>query len=297
MKSNIFAILICLMAYFCFDLMAVHVRFLSQRYNPQELSLYRNVFGVIPAILYLAYERQLTFRLSDYRIDKWRLAVGRGLLVAIAQLLSYTALIHLELATVSALGQTIATFVVLLAIILYSEKIGIWRWSAVIIGFVGAVMIIKPGSDVFTWQALLPVGAAFCYAASTVTLRSFDKAISSAILYLYSAFAAAFGALVLAVGTTKFSPIHSYLDVMIILSMSFCGGFGVLFLMYAFRNAPSSLLAPFSYFGILNALLLGYLFFGELPIQKLFPGVIFIMASGLVIVWRERQAERQLRSD
>ena len=84
--------------------------------------MYRNVFGVIPAILYLAYERQLTFRLSDYRIDKWRLAVGRGLLVAIAQLLSYTALIHLELATVSALGQTIATFVVLLAIILFSRS-------------------------------------------------------------------------------------------------------------------------------------------------------------------------------
>ena len=137
--------------------------------------MYRNIFGIIPAILYLAYERQLTLRLSDYRIDKWRLAVVRGLLVAIAQLLLYTALMQLELATVSALGQTIATFVVLLAIILYSEKIGVWRWSAVIIGFVGAFMIIRPGSDVFTWQALLPVGAAFCYAASTVTLRSFDK--------------------------------------------------------------------------------------------------------------------------
>ena len=297
MKSNIFAISICLIAYFCFDLMAVHVRFLSQRYNPQELSLYRNVLGVIPAILYLAYERQLTFRLRDYRIDKWRLAVGRGLLVAIAQLLLYTALMQLELATVSALGQTIATFVVLLAIILYSEKIGVWRWSAVIIGFVGALMIIRPGSDVFTWQALLPVGAAFCYAASTVTLRSFDNSISSAILYFYSAFSAAFGALILAIGTTNFSPIHSYFDVIIILSMSFCGGFGVLFLMYAFRNAPSSVLAPFSYFGILNALLLGYLFFGELPIQKLFPGVILIITSGLVIVWRERQAKRLLRSD
>ena len=181
MKSNIFAISICLTAYFCFDLMAVHVRFLSQRYNPQELSLYRNVLGVIPAILYLTFERQLTFRLRDYRITKWRLAIGRGLLVAVAQLLLYTALMQLELATVSALGQTIATFVVLLAIILYSEKIGVWRWSAVIIGFIGALLIVRPGSDVFTWNALLPIGAAFCYAASTVTLRSFDKTISSAI--------------------------------------------------------------------------------------------------------------------
>jgi drug/metabolite transporter (DMT)-like permease len=76
--------------------MAVHVRFLSSRYNPQELSLYRNVLGVIPAILYLAYERQLTFRWADYRLKKWRLAVGRGLLIAIAQLMLYSSLMRLE---------------------------------------------------------------------------------------------------------------------------------------------------------------------------------------------------------
>ena len=248
MNTNLRAILICLVAYFCFDLMAVHVRFLSERYNPQELSLYRNVLGVIPALLFLAYERQLTFRLREYRIAKWRLAIGRGLLIAVAQLLLYSALMRLELATVSALGQTVATFVVLLAIVLYSEKIGIWRWGAVLVGFLGAVLIIQPGSDVFTWQALLPVGAAFCYAASTITLRSFDKSVSNAILYMYSAIAAAFGALFLALGMTDFSPIHSYFDILIILSMSFLGGFGVVFLMYAFRNAPSSVLAPFSYF-------------------------------------------------
>ena len=291
MNTNIRAILICLVAYFCFDLMAVHVRFLSGRYNPQELSLYRNVLGVIPALLFLAYERQLTFRLREYRIAQWRLAIGRGLLIAVAQLMFYSALMRLELATVSALGQTAAIFVVLLAITLYSEKIGIWRWCAVIFGFLGAVIIIQPGSDVFTWQALLPVGAAFCYAASSVTLRSFDKSVSNAILFMYSAIAAAFGALVLAIFTTEFSAIFSYFDILIILNMSFLGGFGVVFLMYAFRNAPSSVLAPFSYFGILNAFVLGWVFFGEFPVQKLFPGVLFIVTSGLVIVWRERHAK------
>ena len=149
--------------------MAVHVRFLSSHYNPQELSLYRNVLGVIPAILYLAYERQLTLRLAEYRLIKWRLAIGRGLLIAVAQLMLYSALMQLELATVSALGQTIAIFVVLLAIVIYAEKIGIWRWGAVIVGLftnLRAILIIIRfsrllGSDVFTWNALLPIGAAF----------------------------------------------------------------------------------------------------------------------------------------
>ena len=291
MNTNIRAIFICLVAYLCFDLMAVHVRVLSERYNPQELSLYRNILGVFPAVLFLAYERQLTFRLREYRITKWRLAVGRGLLIAVAQLLLYSALMRLELATVSTLGQTVATFVVLLAIMLYSEKVGVWRWGALLVGLLGAIIIIKPGSDVFTWEALLPVGAAFCYATSTVTLRSFDKSVSNAILFTYSAIAAAFGAVVLAIGTTEFSPIRSFVDVLIITSMSFLGGFGVVFLMYAFRNAPSSVLAPFSYFGILNAFFLGWIFFGEFPIERLFPGVLLIVASGLVIVWRERYAK------
>ena len=292
MNSNIRAILICLIGYFCFDLMAVHVRFLSARYSPQELSVYRNILGIIPAILFLAYERELTFKLHYYQIPRWRLAFGRGLMVAVAQFFFYSALARLELATVSALGQTAATFIVLLAIALYGEKVGVWRWSAIAIGLLGAVIIVRPGSDVFSWSAILPICAAFCYASATVTMRSFDKSVSNAVLFLYSAVAAACGALILAAGTVEFSPIQSNLDVLIIFSMSFCGGFGVVFWMYAFRNAASSVLAPFSYFGILNAFLLGWIFFGEFPIQRLFPGVLLIVFSGLIIIWRERQALR-----
>jgi len=289
MTTNIRAILVCLLAYLCFDLMSVHVRILSVRYSPQELSVYRNVLGVLPSILLLIYTRKLSFDIKDYKIKKWKLAFGRGLLVALAQLLFYTALADLELATVSALGQTNTIFIVLIAVIFYGEKVGAWRWSAVIIGFGGAVWIMQPGSNMFTWTAALPIGAAFCYAASMVTLRSFDVSISSAIIYLYSSVAAALGAILLATGTTDFSPIQSMSDALLIFSMSLCGGFGVVFLMYAFRQAPASVLAPFSYFGILTAFGLGWIVFDELPLDKLFPGVILIILSGLTILWREER--------
>ncbi|MDB2689937.1 DMT family transporter [Planktomarina temperata] len=289
MTTNIRAILVCLLAYLCFDLMSVHVRILSASYSPQELSVYRNVLGVLPSILLLMYTRELSFDIKDYKIKKWKLAFGRGLLVALAQLLFYTALADLELATVSALGQTNAIFIVLIAVIFYGEKVGAWRWSAVIIGFGGAVWIMQPGSNMFTWTAALPIGAAFCYTASMVTLRSFDVSISSAIIYLYSSIAAALGAILLATGTIDFSPIQSMSDALLILSMSLCGGFGVVFLMYAFRQAPASVLAPFSYFGILTAFGLGWIVFDELPLDKLFPGVILIILSGLTILWREER--------
>ena len=291
MIQSVRAILICLIAYLCFDLMSIHVRYLSVRYSAQELSVYRNILGILPSIILLAYTRELSMKPSDYKLVQWKLALFRGFVVAIAQLLFYTALGQLELATVSALGQTNALFVVLLAIIMYREQVGIWRWGAVVIGFIGALWIVRPGSDVFSWIALFPIGAAFCYAFSVVSLRSFDRSISNSILYLYSAFAAAIGAIFFALFTNSFSPILSLFDAGLILSMSICGGFGVIFLMIAYRQADATVLAPFSYFGILTAFFFGWLLFGELPIDKLFPGVILIIGSGLLILWREQRAK------
>ena len=289
MTSNVRAILICLLAYLCFDLMAVHVRILSTYYSPQELSVYRNVLGVLPTVGLLAYNRDLRFELNAYKIKRWKLALARGFFVALAQLLFYTALANLELATVSALGQTNALFVVLIAIIIYKEPVGFWRWGAITIGFTGALLIVRPDSDVFTWTALMPIGAAFFYASSMVTLRSFDKSISSSVLYLYSATSAAVGAIAIAAITIDFSPIQSFKDGTLIFSMSICGSFGVIFLMYAFRNAPAAVLAPFSYFGIITAFCFGWFIFGEFPIDTLFPGIFLIVLSGLTILWREQR--------
>tara|TARA_B100001173_G_C15807186_1_gene470320 strand:- start:487 stop:711 length:225 start_codon:yes stop_codon:yes gene_type:complete len=70
--------------------------------------------------------------------------------------------------------------------------------------------------------------------------------------------------------------------------MSLCGGFGVVFLMVAYRSAPAAVLAPFSFFGILNAYALGWFIFGEAPIDDLFPGALLIIGSGLIIIWREQ---------
>ncbi|MDC0346081.1 hypothetical protein OAM99_05355 [Planktomarina sp.] len=93
----------------------------------------------------------------------------------------------------------------------------------------------------------------------------------------------------MASGTTDFSTIQSKSNLFLIFSMSLCRGFGVVFLMYAFRQSPASMLAPFSYFGILTAFGLGWVIFDELPLDKLFPGVILITLSGLTILWREER--------
>ena len=288
---NFKAIGFCLIAIMLFDLMAVQVRYLSQYFSVQELSVYRNILGVLPSILILIYNKEFTLKLENYKIPQWKLALVRGLFVAVAQYLFYTALSNLELATVSALAQTNALFVVILAVLIYKEVVKLWRWFAVVLGFLGAILIIGPGSDSFSLSGFFPVGAAFCYAVSMVTLRSFDKSTSTSILYLYSAVAAAISAIIYALITIEFSAITNYSHLMILISMSMCGGFGVVFLMVAYRSAPAALLAPFSFFGILNAYALGWLIFGEAPIDELFPGALLIIGSGLIIIWREQRSK------
>ena len=86
--------------------MAVQVRYLSNYFSVQELSVYRNILGVLPSILLLIYNKEFTLKLENYKIPQWKLAFIRGLFVAVAQYLFYTSLSNLELATVSALGQT-----------------------------------------------------------------------------------------------------------------------------------------------------------------------------------------------
>jgi drug/metabolite transporter (DMT)-like permease len=274
----------------CFDMMSVFIRILLTDFSAQELSAYRNVIGAIPSLLLLLYTRELRFNGPSLVIKQWRLALLRGLSIALAQLCFYSAIGHMELATVSTLGQTNAFFVVILSVIIMGEKVGIWRWTALFLGFLGALLILNPGDDAFSIYALLPIGAAFFYSFTIATLPKFDKSISNGLLYLYSSVAAGIAAVILAFYMTDFSPINSFREFFLIFTMSIFGGIGVLFLMLAYRMISPSALAPFVYFGILTAFLFGWIFFGEFPIETLFPGAFLIVGAGVLVIWRENKA-------
>jgi len=276
-----------LIAILFFDAMSIAARFLLDRYSAQELSVYRNVLGVLPSLIVLIWTGELRLRGSNLKMRQWKLAVSRGLVVALAQVFFFAALGLLEYATVATLMFTNALFLVALSVPVLREKVGFWRWGAVLTGFAGVLLILRPGSDTFSLAALLPVAAAFCYAVAGLFARKIDRDVSTSLLYLYSAAAAAVGALILAISTIEFTQITSLKDAGLILCMGFSGGCGVLAITLGYRTVPPSIVAPFQYFGLLTALAIGYLFFNELPVETLFPGVFFILASGLLILWRE----------
>ncbi|HUF88323.1 MAG TPA: DMT family transporter, partial [Thermohalobaculum sp.] len=227
------------------------------------------------------------------RIRQWRLAWARGGFVALAQFLFYLSLARLEFATASTITFSMSLFIVAFSVPLLGERVGPVRWTAVLIGFVGVVWVMQPGSDAFSLDALLPLGAAVGYALTSVTARLFDGAVPTALINLYANTAALAGAVILTLATGGFSPVASAGDLGWIAAMGTFGGCGVLCLIISFRMTEPSNLAPFNYFGIPFAFALGWLIFDEAPFGRLFPGALLIVGSGLMIVWRERQLRRR----
>jgi drug/metabolite transporter (DMT)-like permease len=291
-KSPLFnAIAIILLAIFLFDVMGAIIKHLGTRYPAQQLSMLRNVFGLIPSVLVLFYSSSWREAGRPVRLVQWKLAIARGGFVAIAQFCFYLSLIHMEFATASTIAFSGALFVTLLSVPILGHRVGIWRWSAVGVGFVGIVLVMRPDTDSFNVYALLPACAALGYAASSVTAQLFDKSVPTALINLYALAGALTGAVMLVVFTGGYVEVTTYQDWLWLLAMGVAGGSAVFCLVSAYRLTAPSNLAPFEYFSIPFAFLLGWMFFDEAPFHRLIPGVFLIIGGGLLIVWRERKAK------
>mgnify|MGYP001166431596 CR=1 FL=1 len=284
------AIAIILLAIFLFDVMGAIIKHLGARYPAQQLSMLRNVFGFIPGLLILLSTQTWHQAGRPWVIRQWRLGLFRGVFVAGAQFCFYLSLIHLEFATASTIAFSGALFVTLLSIPVLGHKVGVWRWSAVLIGFLGIVLVMRPASETFNWYAILPAFAAFGYAVNNVTAQRFDKTIPTALINVYALVGSLVGAIVLVLLTDGYVHVTPVTDWLWLITMGTAGGLAVFCMVSAYRLTAPSNLAPFEYFSIPFTFLLGWLFFAEAPFERLIPGVFLIIGGGLIIVWRERRS-------
>ena len=200
----------------------------------------------------------------------------------------------MELATATTLTFIGPVFITLLSIVLLKHKVGIWRWVAVMAGFLGVLLIMRPGSEIFTPFALLPICAAFGYSLAVVSVRLLDDAIPTATINLYALIGALVGSTIILLSTGNFVAIEKTGEWLWLIAMGTVGGFAVLCLITAYRLTRPGNLSPFEYIGIPFSFTLGWLFFDESPFDKLFPGVILIVAGGLLIAWRERKKKNPM---
>ena len=287
------AIILSLVALTLFDAMGLVIKHLSTSYSAAELSAWRNLFGLVPSMIALWSSTLWRKSGKHFKLRQWKLALLRGVIVTLAQLCFYMSLGLMAFATASTITYASALFTTALAIPLLGERVGWVRWSAVLVGFVGVLMIIRPGNMGFSLYMLLPLAAAVFYALVGVTARLFDEDVPSPLINLYTSATSLIGASLIASFWGGFTPIASLSDISWIIFMGTFGGTAVLCMVISYRMTEPSNLAPFSYFGIPLAFILGWLFFDEAPWETLLPGALLIAAGGLLIVWRERLGSKK----
>ena len=212
-------------------------------------------------------------------------------MVLLAQFCFYTSLTKIEFATASSLGFTSPLFITLLSIPILSHKVDFYRIFAVFFGFFGVLAIFRPFNDGFTIWLILPVIAGFCYALSSILVKFFPDEIHSGSIQIGQQLVTALIGAVVLLAMGDFVSIATIKDAQIFLMLGLFGGIGVLSLVISYRMVEPSILASFEYFGIPFSLFLGWSFFAEAPLDRLFPGVLAIVAGGLVIIWRQARAK------
>ena len=286
------AIILSLLALVLFDAMGLIIKLLSTEFSAAELSTWRNLFGLLPAFLVLYASKTWRENGKKIIIKQWKLALLRGVIASLAQLCFYWSLGLMAFATASTITYSGALFATAFAIPILGERVGIVRWMAVIIGFIGVVFILQPGSDAFTHYSILPLAAAAFYALLTITAKLFDSQVSSALVNVYASLSSTVCAAILTLFLGGFSTISSLDEIFWIIMMGAFGGSAVLLYVVSYRMTEQSNLAPFSYFGIPIAFFFGWAFFDEKPWDAIFPGGILIICGGLLIFWRERSFKR-----
>ena len=260
-------------------------KYLAQSYPVLQIVWARFFFHGIWLALYL--HRQLPRYLHSQRI--W-LQLGRGACLVATTMLFFSALSLLPLANASAIMLVGPLIVTALSMPLLGEQVGPRRWAGVIIGFGGALIIIRPGSDVMQWASLLPLAAACIYGLyqiSTRVLSRFDPPLTT-LLYTVS--------VGLPVCTLLLPWIWVWPDGqgwLLMAGVGLLGGLSHFTLIKAFSVAPAVVITPFSYSNMLWAISLGYLVFGEWPDHWTLIGAGIIAASGLYIFYREQQLKQQ----
>ena len=216
--------------------------------------------------------------------------VGRMALGLSAMGLNFLAFILLPLAEATTIGFSVPIFAVILAAAALGEPTGKWRWSAVAAGFFGVLLIVQPGSgDVPLLGASVAVVAALLTASVTIVIRRLGATERAATTVFWFAVSSL---VPLGLAMLVFGRFHDAATWMMLAALALAGGLAQLTLTGALRLAPVALVMPMDYTSLLWAILLGSWIFGELPTPWIWLGAPIIIASGLVIVWREHRLHR-----
>ncbi len=289
-----------------FSLQDVVIRALSGDYSVLQIMFIRALVALWPMLLFVRLEGGFGGLKSQRPLRQF----CRGFLMVFSYTSYYMALAFLPLATVTSIFFVSPLIVTIFSVVFLGETVGARRWCAVLIGFSGMLIIVRPGAEGLEWATLLPIVAALTYAGSIMFTRKLGRQASGASMAFYAmlTFLAVSGSAGLVFGDGSLAD-ESHASLGFLLRgwqvpswpdlglMAVCGGIaavGFYCLSQGYRVAQASLVAPFEYIALPFAISWGLLLWDEVPSDTTFLGIALIVGGGLYALHREARRNRYL---
>ena len=269
-----------------FSIMDLIVKW-SEDYPVGQVLFFRGFFGIIPILFLIPRERYFDF----YKTDRAFLHFKRCASGLIAIVAIFIALRNLPLATVVSITFAAPIFTTVMSIFFLSEKVGLYRWLAVLVGFIGILIISEPGLNSFNFYYIYPI--IFCLGLSyvAIAIRQLSSTEPVWLIGLYFSFSI----MILSFFTLYQGWIMPNLKDLFLLSMvGILGGLANLWLTQSYKFSEVSLVTPLKYLALIFAIFFGYIFWDEIPTTKTLVGAMLVILSSVIIFRREIYHKKQV---
>ena len=269
-----------------FSLMDVIVKW-SDDYPVGQVLFFRGFCGIIPILFLIPKDRYLDF----YKTTRPMLHFKRCLAGLIALVSIFVALRNLPLATVVSISFAAPIFITIFSIYLLKENVGIYRWLAVLVGFVGIIFITEPGFSSLNLYYIYPI--IFCLGLSYVAI-AIRKLSTTEPAWLISFF---FSFSIMLLSFLSFYQgwiLPSIFDLFLLSMVGILGGFANLWLSQSYKYSEVSLVSPLKYLALVFAIIFGYFIWNEIPTSKTLLGALLVIFSSIIIFRREMYLKKKL---
>lgn len=261
----------------------------SSDYPTGEVLFFRGFFGLLPTYFLIPKNKLKTF----YTTERSKEHLFRCLMGLMALIAIVVALRELPLAVVVSLSYAAPLFITVLSIFLLSEKVGVFRWLAVIIGFIGVIIIAEPGFKGMNYLYFLPLIFCIGMAFVTITIR---KLSTTEPIWLISIF---FTITISIAGLATIPmgwKMPNFQDFILLALIGVTGGSANLFLTQSYKLSEVSLVAPLKYLALVFAIFFGYFIWNEIPTIKTLIGASLVVLASLIIFRREIYHKQKIPS-
>ncbi|MBX9786371.1 MAG: DMT family transporter [Alphaproteobacteria bacterium] len=279
-------VLYMLGAMFIFSVLNAIVKDVTADYDPIQLVFFRCLFASLPTSLLLTMRKEWV-RPSP---SEWKIHLKRAVLIAFALPILFLGIGMVPLSDSMALYFSSTLFLVILSYPILREKVTVTQWLSVGIGFIGVMVIAKPGGEIFHFGAIFVIIGAFMESIYNLYGRLLSSTHNSLMITFLGSFLPSF-ILLIALPFVWVTPTLS--GWIALISLGLGGGFGQLCIVLAYRYAPAGILAPMIYSAIIWSVILDIILWGNWPTTSLFLGCGIIIASGLMIIFstsKQKQA-------